>query len=283
MPKSTFVAAETSSAKEAPSASKLSTSFFAPLNPPMTDWRGKSVWIVGASSGIGEATASALHARGAQVTVSARKESALQDFVVRHPGSRALVLDAADRHAVQSAADALLASGPIDCVIYCAGHYNAMRAFDLDLADMERHMLVNYTGALYVLHAVIPALMTQGHGHISLVGSVAGYRGLPNSLAYGPTKAALINLAETLYLDLRDKGVGVSLISPGFVQTPLTANNAFDMPALITPAQAAQAMVKGWAQGQFEIHFPKRFTLWMQLLRLLPYRLFFALVKRATL
>ncbi|WNO05580.1 SDR family NAD(P)-dependent oxidoreductase [Rhodoferax mekongensis] len=249
----------------------------------MVDWQGKSVWIVGASSGIGEATASALHALGARVTVSARKEAALQDFATRHPGSRALVLDASDQAAVQAAVDTLLAAGPLDCVIYCAGHYNAMRAYEMDVPDMERHMQVNYLGALYVLQAVTPAMLAQGHGHISLVGSVAGYRGLPNSLAYGPTKAALINLAETLYLDLRDKGLGVSLISPGFVQTPLTANNAFDMPALITPAQAADAMVKGWANGRFEIHFPRRFTLWMQLLRLLPDRLFFALVRRATL
>lgn len=249
----------------------------------MTGWQGASVWIVGASSGIGEATASALHALGAKVTVSARKEAALHAFTVRHPGSRALVLDASDPAAVQAAARAVLAAGPLDCVVYCAGHYQAMRAFALDVPDMERHLQVNYTGALYVLQAVLPALLAQGRGHISLVGSVAGYRGLPNSLAYGPTKAALINLAETLYLDVRNQGLGVSLINPGFVQTPLTANNTFTMPALITPAQAAQAILKGWARGEFEIHFPKRFTLWMRLLRLLPNRLFFALVRRATL
>jgi NAD(P)-dependent dehydrogenase (short-subunit alcohol dehydrogenase family) len=258
-------------------------SLWGPLNPPLVDWRGKSVWIIGASSGIGEATAAALHALGAHVTVSARKQAALQDFAARHPGSQALPLDVSDPQAVQAAADTLLAAGPLDCVVYCAGHYHAMRAFAMDVPDMEQHMQVNYTGALYVLQAVIPALLAQGHGHISLVGSVAGYRGLPNSLAYGPTKAALIHLAETLYLDLRSQGVGVSLISPGFVQTPLTANNAFDMPALITPDQAAQAMLQGWAKGRFDIHFPKRFTLWMQLLRLLPDRLFFALVRRATL
>ena len=109
---------------------------------------------------------------------------------------------------------------------------------------------------------------------------MAGYRGLPNSLAYGPTKAALINLAETLYLDLHPKGIGVSLVNPGFVRTPLTAGNAFDMPALISPEEAAQAMLQGWARGDFELHFPKRFTLWMKALRLLPNRLFFSLVGR---
>jgi short-subunit dehydrogenase len=157
-----------------------------------------------------------------------------------------------------------------------------MRSFSLDVPDMLRHMEVNYSGALYVLDNVLPALLARGAGHISLVGSVAGYRGLPQSLAYGPTKAALINLAETLYLDLHDKGIGVSVINPGFVQTPLTAGNTFDMPALLTPRQAAQEIVRGWARGEFEIHFPKRFTVWMQVLRLLPHRLFFSLVKRAT-
>jgi len=109
---------------------------------------------------------------------------------------------------------------------------------------------------------------------------VAGYRGLPNSLAYGPTKAALINLAETLYLDLHARGVGVSLINPGFVDTPLTRQNQFRMPALITPEQAAQEILGGWARGEFEIHFPKRFTRWMKALQLLPYPAFFAATRR---
>ena len=255
---------------------------FTPLNPPLQDWHGKTVWLVGASSGIGQATASALHGAGARVVVSARQVLALNAFVAAHPGSVALALDATDALAVKAAAGQLLAQGPLDCVVYCAGHYQAMRADALDLADMQRHMDVNYLGALRVLDAVLPALLARGQGHVSLVGSVAGYRGLPHSLAYGPTKAALINLAETLYLDLRPKGLGVSLINPGFVETPLTAGNAFDMPGLLTPEQAAQAILKGWARGAFEIHFPKRFTLWMKALRLLPYRLYFSLIQRVT-
>jgi short-subunit dehydrogenase len=254
-----------------------------PLNPPLTDWRGKTVWIVGASSGIGQATASALHSQGAHVVVSARQASLLDEFVAKHPGSHAMVLDATDRQAVLAAARQLLAGAPLDCVVYCAGHYRAMRADALDVDDMERHVKVNYLGALYLLDAVLPAMVARGAGHISLVGSVAGYRGLPNSLAYGPTKAALINLAETLYLDVHGKGIGVSLINPGFVQTALTAGNKFAMPALLTPQQAATAILKGWAQGSFEIHFPKRFTLWLKVLRMLPNRVFFQLVRRVAL
>jgi short-subunit dehydrogenase len=258
----------------------LLNAFLSPLNPPQVDWTGKTVWIVGASSGIGQATAAALHARGAKVVVSARNAQSLATFVGAHTGSQALALDVTQRAAVQAAAAQLLAQGPLDCVVYCAGHYTAMRADALDVADMVRHCEVNYIGALYLLDAVLPTLLARGTGHISLVGSVAGYRGLPNSLAYGPTKAALINLAETLYLDLHGKGLGVSIINPGFVQTPLTAGNDFTMPALLTPEQAARAILQGWAMGAFEIHFPKRFTLWLKALRILPNRLFFQLVRR---
>ena len=258
-------------------------SLLPPLNPRMTDWSGKTVWMIGASTGIGRATAAALHALGARVVVSARNQQALDAFVAEHPGSQALALDATDGDAIKAATHSLLVQGPLDCVVYCAGHYQAMRADAIDLPDMLRHVQVNYLGALKVMDAVVPALIACGAGHFSLVGSVAGYRGLPNSLAYGPTKAALINLAESLYLDLHPKGVGVSIINPGFVQTPLTAGNEFDMPALLTPEQAAQAIVKGWAQGQFEIHFPKRFTLWLKLLRVLPNRWFFGLVRQVAL
>lgn len=253
------------------------------LNPRIADWRDRTVWLVGASSGIGRAIASALHAQGARVIVSARSAPALETFVAQHPGAQALALDATDAKAVQAAAWTLLAQGALDCVVYCAGHYHAMRATQMDLGDMLRHNQVNYLGALYLLDAVLPHFLAQpatARGHISLVGSVAGYRGLPQSLAYGPTKAALIHLAETLYLDLHGRGVGVSLINPGFVDTPLTAQNQFKMPVLIRPEEAAQEVLKGWARGAFEIHFPRRFTRWMKVLQQLPYPLFFALTRR---
>lgn len=252
------------------------------LNPPLREWRGKRVWLVGASTGIGRALAEQLHALGATVIVSARKMDALQAFADQHPGSIALSLDVSDGPAVKAAAEAAMAAGPLDLVCYCAGHYHAMRATAIDLPDLLRHHEVNTVGALHVLAAITPAMVARGQGHISLVSSVAGFRGLPQSLAYGPTKAALINLAETLYLDLQPRGLGVSVINPGFVETPLTAQNEFHMPALISPQQAAQAILQGWAKGEFDIHFPKRFTFVMKLLRLLPYRLYFAAVRRIT-
>ena len=262
-------------------------SLLKPMNPRITDWRGLRVWLVGASSGIGEATASALHARGAQVLVSARNAAALDAFVSKHPpvqgmAAQAWPVDVTDAAAVAQTARQILAQGPIDLVLYCAGHYQEMRATGMDMADLQRHLDINYTGALHVLDATVPTMLARGRGHISLISSVAGFRGLPKSLAYGPTKAALTHLAETLYLDLRPQGLGVSIVHPGFVSTPLTARNGFTMPALITPAQAAKAMLAGWRHGAFDIHYPKRFTHWMKLMRLLPYRAYFPLVRRVT-
>lgn len=251
------------------------------MNPPIRDWPGRRVWIIGASSGIGRATAAALHARGAIVHLSARNAQALGQFALEHPGAQVLPLDVGDAAQVAAAARDILRGGPLHLVMYCAGHYRAMRATSFDLAEALRHQQVNYAGALHTIAAVLPSLLSHG-GHLSLVASVAGYRGLPNSLAYGPTKAALIHLAEALHIDLRGTGAGVSVVNPGFVETPLTAQNRFRMPALQTPDQAARDIVRGWERGRFEIHFPLRFTLGMKLLRLLPFPLYETLVRKGT-
>jgi NAD(P)-dependent dehydrogenase (short-subunit alcohol dehydrogenase family) len=254
-----------------------------PLNPRIEQWAGRVVWLVGASTGIGRATAEKLHALGATVIVSARSAATLDGFVRAHAGSRAIALDATDRDAMRDAARRIVDEfGRLDLAVYCAGYYKPMRATAFDLDDALRHQQVNYVGALYMLDAVLPALLRQRSGHVSLVSSVSGYRGLPKALAYGPTKAALINLAESLYFDLTDHGIGVSVVCPGYVDTPLTEQNDYKMPGLISAEQAADHIVEGWRQGRFEMHFPKRFTLWVKALSWLSAGLYFKAVRRVT-
>jgi NAD(P)-dependent dehydrogenase (short-subunit alcohol dehydrogenase family) len=253
------------------------------LNPPIAGWQGCRVWLVGASTGIGRAAAERLHAAGARVAVSARAAVSLEAFARAHPGSLALPLDATDRDAMRAAAARIVdAWGGLDLVVYCAGYYKAMRATDFDLDDALRHQQVNYVGALVMLDAVLPLLLRQGSGHVSLVSSVTGYRGLPNALAYGPTKAALINLAESMHFDLSDRGIGVSVVCPGFVDTPLGEQIEHGKPGLISADEAAAHMMEGWRVGRFHMHFPKRFTAWVKALSHLGDAMYFRAVRRVT-
>ncbi len=167
-------------------------------------------------------------------------------------------------------------------VIWLAGDYSPMSSESFDLARALTISEVNYLALLKGLNSLLPQLLKQGSGGLVLVSSVAGFRGLPKALASGPSKAAIINLAEVLYLDLHERGLGVWLVNPGFVATPMTADNPFRMPALIQPQAAAFALVEGLASGRFELHFPKRFTSWLKFARILPYGLYFRLIKRIT-
>ncbi len=255
------------------------------LNNKITDWSAKHVWIIGASTGIGAALADLLHSRGAKVAVSARSADKLAAMATRLGKARAIALplDITKVETIKAAEAELIAKwGGYDLVIFMAGDYTAMRAWELDLKVAQQMIDVNWGGFLNGLSVVIPTLMKHKAGGIALVSSVAGYRGLPKSLVYGPTKAALINLAETLYLDLKDKGLDIYVINPGFVKTPMTAGNDFEMPSLITPEQAADEIEQGFAKGEFEIHFPKRFTNMLKMLRHLPYSLYFRAIKSST-
>ncbi len=252
-------------------------------NPRITEWAGKRVWLVGASSGIGAAVARTLKDKGAILALSARREppiAALLEGAAQ--GSLTIALDVTDAQAVQAASDRLHdAWGAIDLVVWLAATYTPMRAqtFDLDLA--RNTVEANIMGPLNGVAALLPRLLAARAGGIAFVSSVAGYRGLPKSLIYGPTKAALTNFAESLYLDLKREGIAVWVINPGFVETPLTAKNDFKMPALISPAQAAEQILHGFASGAFEIDFPKRFTRTLKVMRCLPYSLYFSAVSRA--
>lgn len=250
------------------------------LNPEITDWRGVRVWILGASSGIGAALARQLAVMQARVALSARREAQLREIATGN--DVVLPLDVADTAALQSARDALLQHwGEIDLVVYCAGAYTPMRAWEIDTAKIGKILDTNLLGAYNIVQVMLPYLTRRGAGGISLVASVAGYSGLPKALAYGPGKAALINLAQVLYTDLSPLGIGVYLVNPGFVETRLTRKNDFRMPALVSAGEAAMEIINGIGKGNFEIHFPKRFTLWMKLLACLPHRLRFYLLKKA--
>ena len=249
------------------------------MNPEITDWSGKRVWLVGASSGIGAALAGELARRGARVALSARSVDKLRALGI--DGALLLPSDATDTASLAAARKRLLAAwSGVDLAIYLAGDYVPMRAADFDVAVAEQIVSVNFNGAMRLAATVLPDLPVGGG--IAFVSSVAGYRGLPKALAYGPGKAALIHFAECLHLDLAPQGIGVWVINPGFVATQLTARNDFAMPALLTPEQAALATVDGFRTGKFEIHYPKRFTRVMKLLALLPYGLYFPLVRRLT-
>ncbi|UCH50313.1 MAG: SDR family NAD(P)-dependent oxidoreductase [Betaproteobacteria bacterium] len=255
------------------------------MNTRISDWRGKRVWVIGASSGIGHAFAEALLERGARVALSARGADALEALARKFPPEQSMVLpvDVTDSSDIDESYSRLrdLWSG-IDLLVLLAGTHLPVRAWELNAGTAEHLFMINVFGVMRTLELVVPDLVARGDGGIAVVSSVAGYRGLPTSLVYGASKAALINFAETLYLDLRPKGVNVYLVNPGFVKTPLTDRNEFEMPALISPQEAAEQMLRGLSRGQFEIDFPKRFTRLMKLLRLLPYRLFFPLVHRIT-
>jgi short-subunit dehydrogenase len=253
------------------------------MNPKISDWHGMRVWIIGASSGIGAQTAVELQSRGARLALSARSVDGLKSIASGHPDTVIVPLDVTDHDSVNIAKDEILSRwGGFDLALIVAGTYRPMRADTFDLATAKQLIDVNLNGTLNCLDAILPTLLAQGRGGIGVVASVAGLGGLPQALVYGPSKAALINLCESLYLDLHPAGIGVYLINPGFVETRLTAANEFRMPALIDPATAARALLQGLEQGAFHIHFPRRFTNWLRLLRLLPYPWYFRVIHKVT-
>jgi short-subunit dehydrogenase len=255
-----------------------------PLNTPIKDWTGKRVWVIGASQGIGEALARALLARKAKVALSARGRERLEE-IAETAGGESLVLpvDVTQPEEIAAAFSSLRGQWDgVDLVLIVAGTHRSVRAWELNREIVRALIDTNLIGVFNVLEAIVPGLLEQGKGGVGVVSSVAGYRGLPTALVYGATKAALINLAETLYLDLKPRGLDVYLVNPGFVKTPLTDKNEFKMPALISAEEAAGHTLRGLERGAFEIDYPKRFTLAMKLLRVLPYWLYFRAVRGFT-
>ena len=237
------------------------------------------IWIIGASSGIGKELALQLASQGAKLVLSARRENELKKLQKKLGKEHKIYpLDVSDQSQVKAVCSKVgkLKNGKlknnIDRVIFMPALYKPDSTFNMDLEFMSKMVDVNIKGAMYITHEVLHIFEKQKSGQIVLCGSVAGYTGLLNGQPYSATKAAIINFAESLYSEASDY-IDVKLISPGFVQTPMTDKNDFDMPMIITPHKAAASIISGLNKSSFEIHFPKKFTLFLKLLSIFPYRL----------
>jgi len=243
------------------------------------------LWLVGASSGIGRCLVSQLAVAGWRVAASARSVERLEELAASagRASVRSYPLDVTDSAAVAATVARIEEEwGPIETAILNAGDYEPMPLEQFDAALFRRLVEVNYMGAVHCLDALLPHLRRRRSGQVLLTASVSGYRGLPKGAPYSATKAALINLAEALQPELAAQGVRVRVINPGFVDTPLTRKNRFAMPFLMTAEQAAVRIVGKLDGSAFEIAFPRRFVWLLKLLRCLPYRIYFALVRRMT-
>lgn len=241
-------------------------------------------WITGASSGIGAAVARRLLAEGWQVAASARNREKLDALAEESQGRLVpCPLDVTDLAVAHATIDRIERDvAPIVLAILNAGTFTPTELETFSAEHVREHVEINLMGTVNCLEPLLPRLMERRKGHIAIVSSVAGYRGLPRAAAYGATKAALINLAESLKLGLDAYGVKVQVVNPGFIKTPLTDRNDFPMPFLMEVDAAADALVRGLGKTAFEITFPKKFTFWMKRLRGLPYSLYFPLVHKST-
>ena len=242
----------------------------------MTDWRGKRYWLVGASEGLGAALAHKLSSAGVEVILSARSEERLLALAESLPGkAQVLPMDVADTASVRAAAQE---AGEIDGMVFLAGVYWPMPATSWQADEAVAMGDVNFTGLVRVLGQVVPQMTERDNGHIVITGSLAGFRGLRNSIGYGASKAGTMVMAESLYADLWRTGVRVQLANPGFIRTRLTDKNDFKMPALMEPDAAAQKMFEHMNSTRFRMSFPSPFAWVFRIAQLLPdaiyYRLF---------
>jgi len=232
------------------------------------EWVGKRYWLVGASEGLGRALAQRMSAAGAELILSARNGDALAALAAELPGqSHVLPMDATDPDSV-GAAQAQL--GRIDGLVYLAGVYWPMKANDWDSDRAAQMITVNVNGAIRSVGAVLPQMLARSGGHIVLTGSLSAYRGLPGTIGYSASKAAIMSLAEAMQCDLHDSGIDVQLVNPGFIRTRLTDKNDFKMPFLMEPDAAARAMLKHMESDRFAADFPWLFSTVFRVSRLLP-------------
>ena len=241
----------------------------------------KKIWITGASSGIGKALAEKFASEGWRVAASARRKEIL-DKMSSHENIFSYPLDVTNQDQINISFKKIIEDFKgLDLCVFSSGTYDPKLEQEINVKQNKFVMETNFFGVLYCINAVENYFKNKKNGHISIVSSVAAYRGLPNSSGYGPSKAALTNLTESLYFDFKKHNVRISLISPGFIKTPLTDKNEFPMPFIKSPEFAAEKMFNGLTKSKaFEIHFPKALTILLKIFRVLPYKIYLFLIDK---
>ena len=244
----------------------------------------KTIWITGGGTGIGKALAIKFSNEGWNVAISARREELLNELSDKYDNITAFPLDVtAKEKCIAVFAKIHTTYNDIDICFFSTGTWNPKKEKDIDVDQIEEVFKVNFFGTVNTIKAVEQFFKDKKSGIITIVSSIAGYRGLPNSTGYGPSKSALNNLAESLYFDFKRSNVRICLVSPGFIKTPMTDKNNFKMPFLKTPEYAAEKIYDGLVnKNVFEIHFPKELTLILKLLSFLPSKIYFSLVGKLT-
>ena len=244
----------------------------------------KTIWITGGSTGIGKALAIKFANEGWNVAISARRENLLKEISERYENIHSFPLDVTDKNKCNEVFNDIKNKfNEVDICFFSTGTWNPKKEKDIDVEQIEDVFKVNFFGTVNSIKAVEKYFKDKKSGIITIVSSIAGYRGLPNSTGYGPSKSALNNLTESLYFDFKRFGVRVCLVSPGFIKTPMTDKNDFKMPFLKTPEYAADKIYDGLInKNSFEIHFPKALTIILKIFSFLPSKLYFGLVGRMT-
>ena len=244
----------------------------------------KTIWITGGSTGIGKSLAIKFANEGWNVAISARREELLSQLSEKYENISSFPLDVTDKIKCKEIFNQIKNKyESVDICFFSTGTWNPKKEKDIDVEQIENVFKVNFFGTLNTVKAVEEYFKSKKDGIITIVSSIAGYKGLPNSTGYGPSKSALNNLAESLYFDFQRFGVRICLVSPGFIKTPMTDKNNFKMPFLKTPEYAAEKIYNGLIkQNVFEIHFPKSLTLILKFLNLLPNKIYLNLVGKLT-
>jgi len=244
----------------------------------------KTIWITGGSTGIGKALAIKFASKGWNVAISARRAELLNQLSNTYENITSFPLDVTDKEKCKEVFNEIKNKYKnIDICFFSTGTWDPKKEKDIDVEQMESVFKVNFFGTVNSIKAVEQYFRDKKNGIITIVSSIAGYRGLPNSTGYGPSKSALNNLAESLYFDFKRYNVRVCLVSPGFIKTPMTDKNDFKMPFLKTPEYAANKIYDGLvSKNVFEIHFPKSLTLVLKIFSFLPSKIYFGLIGKMT-